>query len=221
MANFITAIDHLAVAAASLEAGVEYIRSELGVDIPPGGVHPHMGTHNHLMRLGDGLFCEVIAINPDGEPPQQPRWFGLDDPALRSSLEHSPRLLTWVANTSNLAEATANASMDYGVISELSRGDLRWLFSLPEDGRLLGSGMLPYLMQWCCDFHPSERMAERHCKLKSLTLKHPNCEWLLAQLASINATELVTVEALSAGSVPILEARIDTPSGEKSLSSRI
>ena len=221
MPSFTTAIDHLAIGARSVQDGVEYIRRELGVEIPAGGEHPHMGTHNHLMRLGTGMFLELIAINPQGDLPAQPRWFGLDDPAVRRSIAGQPRLLTWVANTSDLGAATSAATIDFGVISELSRGDLRWSFALPEDGRLLAGGMLPYLMKWSSDTHPSARMADLGCELLSVTLRHANSEWLSRQLTAIGAAGLVTVESLPTGSVPELTALIRTPSGEKILSSAI
>ena len=54
-------LDHLVVAALTLEAGVDHVFRSLGVAIPPGGAHPLMGTHNHLMQLGEGVFLEVIA----------------------------------------------------------------------------------------------------------------------------------------------------------------
>ncbi len=63
--NMKTKLDHLVVAAKGLRQGVEYIRKELGVDMPFGGEHPKIGTHNHLIQLGDDVFLEVIAINPD------------------------------------------------------------------------------------------------------------------------------------------------------------
>jgi hypothetical protein len=221
MALLKTAVDHLAVGARTLEEGVNFIRHELGVEIPPGGVHPHMGTHNHLMRLGENMFLEVLAINPEGASPTQPRWFGLDDPAVRHSIARQPRLLTWVANTTDLAAATAGAALDYGTVNQLSRGDLRWSFALPEDGRLLAAGMLPYLMQWSCEVHPSSGMAERDCELKSITLRHANSEWLGVQLRSIAAADLVHIETIPVGSEPEIVACVATPGGEKYLSSRV
>ena len=68
-----TKIDHLVIGAESLIQGVEYVKSCLGVEMPFGGVHVKMGTHNHLMRLGDGIFLEIIAINPEIDPPNRPR----------------------------------------------------------------------------------------------------------------------------------------------------
>src|SRR4051794_31253133 len=44
-------IDHLTVAALTLEQGVAHVQHALGVVIPPGGAHPLMGTHNHVMQL--------------------------------------------------------------------------------------------------------------------------------------------------------------------------
>ena len=78
-----TNLDHLVVGAASLEQGVTYIQEQLGVAIPKGGEHPLMGTHNHLMQLGNDVFLEVIAVNPDAPTPDRPRWYGLDDPFVR------------------------------------------------------------------------------------------------------------------------------------------
>jgi hypothetical protein len=45
-------LDHLTVAALTVDEGVDHVRRSLGVVMPPGGAHPLMGTHNHLMRLG-------------------------------------------------------------------------------------------------------------------------------------------------------------------------
>jgi hypothetical protein len=91
-----TQIDHLVVGAANLAQGVSYVKECLGVDIPYGGVHETMGTHNHLMQIGNNSFLEVIAINPAGDPVEHPRWYGLDDPFVRQQILVQPTLLTWV-----------------------------------------------------------------------------------------------------------------------------
>jgi hypothetical protein len=45
------AVDHLVIAAASLEEGVAWCEATLGVTPGPGGEHPLMGTHNRLLRI--------------------------------------------------------------------------------------------------------------------------------------------------------------------------
>ena len=143
-----TRVDHLVIAATDIARGVQWAEKALGVLVPRGGVHTTMGTHNHVMRLGEELFLEVIAINPDGPPPLKPRWFGLDDPSVRARLDRSPAFLAWVVNIDDMDGLLASAPMSWGRATPVTRGDLRWRFALPSDGRLLAGGMLPYAIQW-------------------------------------------------------------------------
>lgn len=212
-------MDHVVIAASDLQQGVQYIQKKLGVGIPFGGVHESMGTHNHLMRLGDSVFLEVIAINPDGQAPAQPRWYGLDDPYVRASIAREPALVGWVANTRSIDNALASAKAegrDFGNAVVVSRGDLSWKFGLPEDGRLLAAGMLPYLIEWGTDNHPATLMADTGCTLLSLSVEHHRVDWLRDSLQSIGATGLVT---LVEGDTPRLSATIDTPAGRVTLQS--
>lgn len=221
-----TNIDHIVIAAKTLEEGVAYIQDKLGVDIPKGGQHPAMATHNHLMQLGNDTFLEVMAINTEMETPDRPRWFGLDDPYIRLALENGPRLHTWVANTVDMAAIQSQSKIALGEVIPLSRGDLRWQFSIPDDGRVLAGGLAPYMMQWegqgeASFKHPSQGMTDLGCKLVGLELHHPRVEWLTTILASINATDLVTVHQLDSNAIPFMQAIIQTPTGEKQLSSSL
>jgi len=99
-------VDHLVVAAASLDAGCTFVADLLGELPLPGGVHPQLGTHNAVLSLGGSVYLEVIAIDPDGKTPAFPRWFSLDSDQTRADLEVSPRLLTWVVRTPAIASLT-------------------------------------------------------------------------------------------------------------------
>ena len=118
-------LDHLVIAANSLEQGVELVRSTLGVEIPKGGVHQTMGTHNHLMQLGNESYLEVIAIDPDSSVPNRPRWFNLDEGLMRDSLRQQPRLITWVMNTSDIESTKVQSDFAIGTPTELNRDNLR------------------------------------------------------------------------------------------------
>jgi len=199
--------------------GVAYIRECLGVTMPYGGTHPVMGTHNHLMRLGNGLFLEVLAIDPDIDPPSRPRWFGLDDPFIRQRIAKKPVLLTWVVNTDHINQLLKQAPISFGKAELISRGELKWYFGLPRDGRLLSGGILPYAIEWQTPYHPAGKMADLGCRFKRLEIYHSNIPWLRDMLNAIGAAELVTLHALPAGEMPFLKAYIETPRGLKRIQS--
>ncbi|MDJ0774152.1 MAG: VOC family protein [Mastigocoleus sp. MO_167.B18] len=216
-----TGLDHIVIGAATLEQGVKYIKDYLGVDIPPGGEHFHMGTHNHLMQLGNELFLEVMAINPKAVAPKRPRWFGLDDPFVKAQLESQPRLLTWVVNTPNINSLQQQSRFNFGAIASMSRGDIEWLITVPDDGSLPGAGMLPTLIEWRNDTHPSNRYPDLGCFLQSLEIYHPNVDWLKFILQSVGADQCVELFSLPASVTPYMVAHIQTPSGVKQLSSKV
>ena len=158
-AEIMTEIDHIAVAAHTLAQGVEYVRACLGIEMPYGGAHPRMGTHNHLVRLGPAVFLEVIAVDPAAPAPARPRWFGLDDPALQAELAAAPRLLTWVVRTGDIAGALLACSRPLGAIQPMTRGELRWLITFPDDGTMVDGGAMPALIHWHGPGeHPAGRM---------------------------------------------------------------
>ena len=216
-----TRIDHLVVAAHDLAQGIDYLRSTLGIEIPPGGFHQTMGTHNHLMKLGDEIYLELISINPEAEIPQHPRWFALDEQMMRASLRQSPRLITWMVNTPDILRLTRQSSFATGTISSLTRNNLHWKVTLSDDGRLLANGLLPQVIEWQSTPHPAHAMADLGCRLHALDLYHNRLDWLHVHLKSLNAFNLVTLHEISDSESPYLAATIKTGNGLKVLSSLI
>src|SRR3954465_14759681 len=117
-------VDHLVVAAASLEQGAAWCEATLGVVPGPGGEHPLMGTHNRLLRVATvdypRAYLEIIAAQPGKEPQQGARWFGLDAEAVRDTLRNSgPRLLHFVASVPDVRAAVASlkgVGLDRGAV---------------------------------------------------------------------------------------------------------
>ncbi len=204
-------IDHLIVAAHSLAEGRDWVQAQLGVGIAAGGKHAAMATHNCLMQLGGGIYLEVIAIDPEAEPPARPRWFGLDSALMRDSLRRGPRLITWALNTADLAGLIARCDFDLGISTRLSRDRLEWDIALTDDGRLLADGMLPYCIQWHSQPHPALAMADPGCRLDRLKLYHNRADWLAARIDQLEAGALVDIIAIGDRETPRLEAVIETP----------
>ena len=124
-----TCLDHITVVAPSLEAGSHFVRGVLGIEPYPGRAHPSMGTHNRLLRLGDTVYLEVIAPDPDAPPISRPRWFGLD----YVSSTTIPRLATWVASTDDIVGV---AVPDLGFVETMRRATHTWQMTLTADGQL-------------------------------------------------------------------------------------
>ena len=151
-------LDHVVVGAATLEQGRAWARDVLGVEPIVGGRHVFMSTHNLVLRLDDAereLYLEILAVDPDAPDPRRPRWFDLDDPAMRDALAIAPRLIAWVARSDDLdadRERLIAAGVDPGPVHAAQRatqaGTLRWRITIREDGRRLAGGAVPTLIAW-------------------------------------------------------------------------
>lgn len=145
-------LDHLTVVAPSLAEGVAHVRSCLDMDVPFGTRHAYMGTHNHRLRLGQTIYLEVIAVDPYGSAPKDPRWFGLDHPdAVRRNWNMGRRLRSWVANTSSVDRLLENFGGVFGVKRNLPEDSPEFSFAVPVDGSLPEDGALPSVIDHCGD----------------------------------------------------------------------
>jgi hypothetical protein len=197
-------LDHIAVAAEDLETGAAAVEAALGLPLQGGGQHAAMGTHNRLMGLG-AEYLEVIAIDPEGQAPAQPRWFDLDRFAGKT------RATTWICRCDDLEAALAACPPGAGVPWQLARGDLRWRMAVPVDGILPFEGLFPALIQWEGVAHPAPRLTDVGARLAGLRLFSPQAEGLRAALAPLIADARVAVIQADA---PRMEAVIATPKGE-------
>lgn len=195
-------LDHLAVACCDLAEGTAWVEAQLGVRMQPGGKHLRYGTHNTLLGLGDDLYLEVIAKDPDAAPDEGPAWFGLDQ------FSGKPRLGNWICQSDDLASAPAYA----GLPQSLTRGDLVWQITVPEDGSLPYGGAYPTLIQWAAGtVHPARRLADTGCRLVTFTITHPEADHL-RRIIPLNDAR-VQFQTGPAG----FAAEFDTPQGRRVL----
>jgi len=160
-------LDHLVVAARTLEEGAAWIESLLGAVPVAGGKHETMGTHNRLLGLGGGMYLEVIAVDPEAAPPARPRWFSLDTPEMQERLEQGPALIHWVMRTDAIEEDAALYPEELEILS-LSRGPYRWRIGVPRDGQLPCGGRCPTPIQWEGHMHPAANLPASGCAILEL-----------------------------------------------------
>jgi hypothetical protein len=215
-----TRLDHLVVAADTLEQGVAWCEAAFGLAPGPGGRHPLFGTHNRLLKIATPVFedayLEIIAVDPQAPSPARPRWFGLDDAALQARLQHAPRLIHLVARSPRLDDTLAAwraLGLDAGQAVAAERaspqGLYRWRIAGRTDGRLLCGGALPTLIEWQ-GMHPSAHLPASGVALQALNLGGlPD--------AAAAALGLHGVRCQPQGVA--LSAAFDTPRGRVTLSS--
>lgn len=206
-------LDHLVVAAGSLDDGAAYVKRILGVDPVGGGRHPAMGTHNRVMKLGPGVYLEVIAVDPQASTPAWPRWFALDDPEQRARLARRPRLVAWVARTQNVDRQAAAIYDRPAEIRPMQRDALRWRFAFTTDGSIPGGGALPYLIHWQNDRHPAAGMPESGCRLVELRVGHADPRVLKTLRSIASSDPLTRVHEPTPALSTRLFARIEAPTG--------
>ena len=211
-------LDHLVVAATTLEAGVAWCRETFGFEPAAGGQHALMGTHNRVFRIDTPQFprayFEIIAVDPAASAPPRTRWFDLDDPNLRDRIESGPRLIHFVASTNDAAAAQAALAplgIERGALVAAERATpsalLRWKISIRADGQRLFAGALPTLIEWG-SAHPCDTLPPSGVALRSLACAHPEGGRLR------QAYEAIGLEQVTAVSGPAsLVALLDTPRG--------
>ena len=227
-----TQIDHLVIAASTLEQGVAWCEENFGITPGLGGEHALFGTHNRLFKIATPQFpmayFEIIAIHPDAVRPKKTlalyphRWFDLDEPELQNEIAKEPRLIHFVASTTDIKAARMALRMqgiDRGPAihaeRQTNKGVLHWQISVRADGQRLFDGALPTLIQWgkpeAVDplrLHPRNTLPRSGVSLQSIAITHPSAEKLQAAYASIGLTGI----SISEGPANI-KATLKTPKG--------
>jgi len=165
--------------------------------------------HNCLLKLGDRVYLEVLAPDPNAPRPGRPRWFLLD----RLEQGTPPRLAAWVARTADVRSAVRASTEPLGDVEPMRRGALDWLITVPGDGSLPLGGAAPILIEWLTQPHPASRLRESGCMLVRLELASAEAGRVQRLLDAVGFTGEVTVRPVESGPGPLLVAHVRTASG--------
>ncbi|MDC0659841.1 VOC family protein [Leisingera sp. SS27] len=199
-------LDHLAVAGEPLAEAVAHTEEALGISLGSGGKHARYGTHNRLIGLEDGLYLEAIAVDPDVQPQEKPRWFNLD------RFEGPARLNNWILRSESLEAEKPLLPPHAQRHVAMQRGDLQWLMTVPADGLLPFDNLFPAALQWQGE-PPAAKLPQSGCRLTRLILSHPEASALQQALDRIIADPRIAVEQ----GAPAMMAEFDTPHGARVL----
>lgn len=208
-------LDHITVIAPTLAEGVAHVRACLDLDVPFGRQHPYMGTHNHLLRLGDAVYLEIVALDPGAPHPGHPRWFGLDDQtAVRKAWDDGLRLRGWVARVANIDAVLPRHEDVLGRKVRLATPDAHFFFAIPADGSLPGGGVAPSVIDRVGRPPPVAAMADAGARLRDLVIEYPQPDQVAALYERLGVDHPPLIQR---GDRLRYRALIDTPGGFRKL----
>ena len=202
-------IDHLVLAAPSLDVGCRAVEARTGVAPVFGGVHPGAGTHNALLSLGPPTYLEVIARDPAQTDVAT-------SPLVPDGLGDEPRLVAFAVGCDDIDAAVAalraagapGVGDPYGMSRRRPDGSvLSWRVAFVVGGRV--GGATPFLISWDSGGSPAYD-APVGGRLVTLRAGDPD------PAPSRLALEVLGVDvAVESSPTARLEATITTPTGEE------
>jgi len=146
-------LDHVSYAAShdQISDVVNRIGSQIGTAFIDGGIHPKFGTRNFTAPLLNGQYIEVVC--PLDHPATDATPFGQ---AVKKKAEAGGGWLTWVFSSNELSkvEKKFGRKAADGYRTRPDGSELKWKQIGVKE--IVGSGELPFFIQWLTDNHPSK-----------------------------------------------------------------
>ena len=151
-------LDHLVLAATTLADGIDHFAAVTGVTPRPGGRHVAMGTHNALVTLGERVYLEIIAIDPEGVKPARPRWFEPRRPRAAAELDGAPA--AHPLGRAHRRHRAGGRALPGRARSRAPDGARRLSLADhdPRRRHAPGGGLVPTLIEWDVPMHPADSL---------------------------------------------------------------
>ena len=205
------AIDHIVIGVANLDAGVRDFEQRTGIRPVFGGEHPHSGTHNALVALGDRDYIEIVAPRPGADlPPRMSFLAGLTKPTP----------VMWAVRTTDVAKLqrkledagyTTSGPMP-GSRRRPDGVELAWTTLAIVQPGVAGA---PFFIEWAKGSPHPAQTSPPGCQLGSfrITVRDPEPLRRLLEVVGLAV-------AAEAGSPPAYEVDLDTPRGNVRVGSK-
>lgn len=175
-------IDHIIWAVPDLDTGADFFTKLSGIEPVVGGTHPGRGTRNKLIGVGDNMYLEVLAPDPQ-QMPLNPAVNPAQAFADTISRMAGPEIDMFAFSSSDLAStAEAGRSLGLKVVGptpgqrRTPDGELiRWS-SVDFAGHDFGQ-FIPFGINWLDSTHPSTA-APQGVVIEGITVEHPRADEL-------------------------------------------
>ncbi len=202
-------LDHFIYAGRDLDSLIADFSKLTSVTPGKGGRHPGLGTRNALTSLGDDIYFELLATDPEQKASLAGTMGG------RIEALSAPRLLAYMLKGDDL-ERQQRVLTKHGIESDLfdaSRDTpdgrtLRWRLLVPRDNPL--GDFVPKFIDWLDTVHPATT-STRGCAFESFEIGHPDAARLNGLLEEL-AADVVAERA----DQPWFRMRMQTPQGRVS-----
>ncbi len=198
-------LDHFIWAVSDLDDGIAEFADLTGVQAEKSGTHPGRGTRNALLALGDDIYLEILAPDPDQD---LDRTFG----GQLRNLERS-KIFGYLMKGSALGPL-AKIYSDNGVTcdgpfsAERSQSDgslLKWELLIPLEPTW--GACTPMFINWLDTPNPA-LAAPGGCRITQFEVAHPDAAHLAPFCRALDM-EIQVIQARK----PNLQATLETPKG--------
>jgi hypothetical protein len=208
--------DHFVIGIDNLQKGIDSFQELTGVTAVPGGVHPHIGTCNALVSLGERCYLEIIAPAPSVDHSaldQKLKALFLNPLLQMNSL--TPYL--WAIGSDDL-DLTVGLLQAIGFsLSAPEKGSrqkpdgrpVEWRASFITQPEFPAA---PFLIQWHDPLIAPAADSPKGCSLRHFSVSGPQADLLKSIISTlnVNAKTSCTVE-------PVIEFTFDSPRGPVTL----
>jgi len=201
--------DHFLLGCSSLETGIQFMKDKTGIEAVKGGKHPNIGTHNALLSLGEKVYLEIIAPDPEAKSLIEAYSF------LKEMT--TPTLFMWAARTDKMDDLLKRVQgagyKNSGIIpGSRQRADasvLKWRSLLVETDI---TSVVPFFIEWDINSKHPAIDSPKGCTIDSFEIEYPETEKLKTVF-----TQLQIDVPLKKGTKASLHLKINSPKGTVSL----
>lgn len=206
------AFDHFIYGGRDLEEMRLAFALQTGVEPTVGGRHPGLGTRNALASLGEDVYFELLAVDPEQSLER--------NMGARLQAFATPRLFAYMLKASGgELEAARTVLARNGIDSDLFDASrttpdgtvLRWRLLVPRDNPF--GDFVPKFIDWQDTPHPAANNV-RGCRFESFEMGHPRAAEIEALLRELDAARPV-----QRADRPYMHLGIGTPRGALMLTS--